>query len=34
VLVLVTMFYWLWRIRVKRSFRGLVGVSAPLGDAQ
>jgi hypothetical protein len=34
VLVLVTMFYWLWRIRVIRSFRGLVGVSAPLGDAQ
>jgi len=32
VLVLVTMFYWLWRIRVKRSFRGLVGVSAPLGS--
>jgi uncharacterized membrane protein len=31
VLVLVTMFYWLWRIRVKRSFRGLVGVRAPLG---
>ena len=30
VLVLVTMFYWLWRIRVKRSFRGLVGIGAPL----
>jgi uncharacterized membrane protein len=32
VLVLVTMFYWLWRIRVRRSFRGLVGVRAPLGE--
>jgi uncharacterized membrane protein len=32
VLVLVTMFYWLWRIRVRRSFRGLVGSSAPIGD--
>lgn len=27
--VLVTMFYWLWRVRVKRSLRGIVGVSAP-----
>jgi hypothetical protein len=27
--VLVTMFYWLWRIRVRRSSRGIVGVSAP-----
>lgn len=26
--VLVTMLYWLWRIRVRRSFRGLVGVAA------
>jgi len=25
--VLVTMFYWLWRVRVRRSFRGIVGVS-------
>jgi len=24
VLVLVTMFYWLWRVRIKRSLRGLV----------
>ena len=27
--VLVTMFYWLWRIRVKRSLRGIVAVGAP-----
>lgn len=28
--VLVTMLYWLWRVRVRRSFRGLVGtVGAP-----
>jgi uncharacterized membrane protein len=27
--VLVVMFYWLWRIRVRRTFRGLVGVRAP-----
>ncbi len=26
--VLVTMFYWLWRVRVRRSFRGMVGVRA------
>ena len=26
--VLVTMLYWLWRIRVKRSLRGLAGVRA------
>jgi hypothetical protein len=25
VAVLVTMFYWLWRVRVRRSLRGLVG---------
>ena len=25
--VLVTMFYWLWRIRVRKSLRGLVGVN-------
>jgi hypothetical protein len=29
LLVLVVMFYWLWRVRIRRSFRGLVGVSAP-----
>jgi uncharacterized membrane protein len=28
LLVLVTMFYWLWRVRIKQSLRGLVGVSA------
>ena len=27
--VLVTMFYWLWRVRIRRSLRGLVGVSTP-----
>jgi hypothetical protein len=26
--VLVTMFYWLWRVRLRQSLRGLVGVSA------
>jgi hypothetical protein len=25
--VLVTMFYWLWRVRIRRSFRGIVRVS-------
>lgn len=29
LLVLVTMFYWLWRVRIRRSFRGIVGVSVP-----
>jgi uncharacterized membrane protein len=29
LLVLVTMFYWLWRVRARRSFLGIVGVSAP-----
>ena len=27
--VLVTMLYWLWRVRVRRSSRGIVGVGAP-----
>lgn len=27
--VLVVMFYWLWRVRGRRTFRGVVGVSAP-----
>lgn len=27
--VLVTMLYWLWRVRVRRSFRGLTGIGAP-----
>ena len=26
--VLVTMLYWLWRVRIRRSLRGLVGVRA------
>jgi hypothetical protein len=26
--VLVVMFYWLWRVRIRRTFRGVVGVSA------
>lgn len=28
--VLVTLFYWLWRIRIRRSLRGLTAVRAPL----
>lgn len=31
--VLVTMFYWLWRVRIKRSLRGIVGV-APVSARQ
>jgi hypothetical protein len=27
--VLVTMFYWLWRVRIRRSLRGIVGLRAP-----
>jgi len=27
--VLVTMLYWLWRVRIRRSLRGIVGISAP-----
>ena len=27
--VLVTMLYWLWRVRVRRSLRGIVGLRAP-----
>ena len=27
--VLMTMLYWLWRVRVRRSFRGLVRIVAP-----
>src|SRR5688500_16946583 len=29
LLVLVTMFYWLWRVRIRRFFRGIVAVRAP-----
>lgn len=28
LLVLVTMLYWLWRVRIRRSLRGIIGVSA------
>jgi uncharacterized membrane protein len=27
--VLVTMLYWLWRVRIRRTFQGIVGVGAP-----
>lgn len=27
--VLVTMFYWLWRVRFKRNLRGIIGISVP-----
>ena len=27
--VLVTMIYWMWRVRIRRSLRGMVGVGAP-----
>jgi len=27
--VLVTMFYWLWRVRIKQSLRGIVVISVP-----
>jgi hypothetical protein len=26
LVVLVTMFYWLWRVRIKRSLRGIVAL--------
>ena len=29
VVVLLTMLYWLWRVRIKRSLSGIVSVSAP-----
>jgi uncharacterized membrane protein len=29
LVVLLTMFYWLWRVRARRTFRGIVTVSAP-----
>ncbi len=28
LLVLLAMLYWLWRVRVRRTYRGIVGVSA------
>ena len=27
LIVLLTMFYWLWRVRIRRSLRGIVGAS-------
>lgn len=32
--ILVTMLYWLWRVRSKRTIRGLVEAGAPGGDGQ
>jgi hypothetical protein len=29
VIVLVTMLYWLWRVRIRRSLRGMVVARAP-----
>jgi hypothetical protein len=29
LLPLLAMLYWLWRVRRRRTFRGIVGVSAP-----
>jgi uncharacterized membrane protein len=29
LVVLVTMFYWLWRVRIRHSLRGIVGVGTP-----
>lgn len=31
--VLVTMFYWLWRVRIRPTVRGVVGVNAPSATA-
>jgi hypothetical protein len=28
LVVLVTMLYWLWRVRIRRSLRGMVGIFA------
>ncbi len=30
---IVAMWYWLWRIRIKKTMRGIVGVSAPQSTA-
>ena len=27
--VLVTMLYWVWRVRIRRTFRGIVGIGVP-----
>ena len=29
LVIFVAMFYWLWRVRIRKSFRGIVRVSAP-----
>jgi hypothetical protein len=29
LLIFVAMFYWLWRVRIRRSLRGIVGVGIP-----
>lgn len=29
LVVLAALLYWLWRVRIRRSLRGIVGVSAP-----
>ena len=29
LLVLATMFYWLWRVRIRRSLKGIVGITLP-----
>jgi hypothetical protein len=31
--VLGAMIYWLWRIRYRKSFRGLIGVAVPRSSA-
>jgi hypothetical protein len=30
VAVLVTLLYWLWRVRIRRSLRGIVAVRVPI----
>ena len=32
IMVLVVMFYWMWRVRFRKSFRGLIGVTAPSAE--
>jgi len=31
--VLGAMLYWLWRVRYRKSFRGLIGVAVPRSNA-
>jgi uncharacterized membrane protein len=33
LLPVAAMLYWLWRVRVRRTFRGIAGVSTPLATA-